>query len=150
MNQLSDNDLIDFVYKCAVENLKDEWIETESIKWYEHIVNLPEKERVVYTVTILDMQVNNGGFNQYFVNGYGQFAKETIKSLELINTYEISKILTRALNKVKNGLNDDIFRNNLLAGKIDSLHEDDNLDDYLDSLQHETIIMSVRMILKIY
>lgn len=91
--KMSDSALIDLVYESAVKGLKDEWLESKSSKWYDYIVNLPENEKVVYTIAVLDMQINNGGFNQYFVNGYGQFARETIKSLELINAQKTGEIL---------------------------------------------------------
>lgn len=97
--KISDSDLIDFVYESAVKGLKDEWLESGSSKWYEYIINLPEKEKVIYTVAILDMKINNGGFNQYFVNGYGQFARETIKSLELINANKTAKFYQKLLKK---------------------------------------------------
>lgn len=131
---MSDSDLIDFFYISAVKNIKDEWFESLSSKWYEYIINLPEKEQVAYTVVVLNQQVNNGGLNQYFVNGYGQFAKETIKYLNLINATKTAEILTNALSRVQNGLKDDVFRKKLLDGKIDSLYDDENLDDYLASL----------------
>jgi len=134
---ISDSDLIDFAYSSAVENLKEEWLETNSSEWYNHIISLPEKERVVYTISILDMEVNNGGFNQYFVNGYGQFARETIKGLELISACKTAEILAKALDRVQNGLADDDFRKKLLEGKIKDLYDSDKLDDYLMSLNEE-------------
>lgn len=134
---ISNSDLIDFIYTSAVENLKEEWLETSSPEWYNHIISLPEKERVVYTISVLDMEVNNGGFNQYFVNGYGQFARETIKSLELISACKTAEILTKALDNVQNGLDDDDFRKELLEGKINDLYDSDKLDDYLMSLDNE-------------
>lgn len=137
IKHISDSDLIDFAYSSAVENLKEEWLEASSAEWHNHIVNLPEKERVVYTVSILDMEVNNGGFNQYFVNGYGQFAKETIKSLELISAFKTAEILAKALDKVQNGLADNDFRKKLLEGKIENLYDSDELEDYLTFLDDE-------------
>ena len=97
MERISNSDLIDRIYSNAVEDLKEEWFKTNSTEWYNHIINLPEKEKVVYTIAVLDMEINNGGFNQYFINGYGQFAKETIESLKTISAFKASEILTKAL-----------------------------------------------------
>ena len=133
---MSDSEIIDFYYTAATIGIKESWFHIiENDNWYNYIINLPDKERVTYLVVILDEEVNNGGFNQYFINGYGQFANPTVNALELIKAEKIAKLLKLAIKKV-NTLNyeDVIFRQKLLRGEIDALYEDDYLDDYLDSL----------------
>lgn len=135
--QIPNSDLIDFVYSSAVKGIKEEWLESGSSKWYDYIVSLPEKELTVYTIALLDEEVNNGGFNQYFVNGYGQFSKETIESLNRIGAHKVSSILERAFYKIKGSIDDVVFRKKLLKGEINRLYEDDELDDYLSLLDDE-------------
>jgi hypothetical protein len=119
----------------ATKEIKEEWFKLKGdTRWYEYIVNLPEKEKVVYTVAILDEEVNNGGFNQYFINNYGQFAKETIRSLKVIKADRIALLLSNALDKVQSNLSDTRFREKLLLGKINKLYESEVLDDYLSNL----------------
>ncbi len=99
---------------------------------------MPRKQKVVYTVAILDEQVNNGGFNQYFTNGYGQFAVETIDCLKSIRAFKIMAFLEKAYVKInKDGLENSIFRKKLIEGNINELYESDSLDDYLGKLDNE-------------
>lgn len=137
MKEISDSDLIDFTYSSAIKNLKEDWLKDSSPEWYNYIINLKEKEKVVYTIAILDMEVNNGGFNQYFINGYGQFARETINSLKKIGANKTAEILIEVLGRIQNNLSDDTFRNNLLNGKIKDLYEDDILDNFLSFMDNQ-------------
>ena len=107
-------------------------------KWYNHITALPEKEKTVYHVAILDEEVDNGGFNQYFINGYGQFAMDTIISLNLIHANKTALILAKALHLVnQENIDNHIFRRELLLGNIERLYVDEELDDALVVLDEE-------------
>ena len=46
---------------------------------------------------LFDAQVCNGGLHQYFWNGYGQFAYETVAYLGLLGDTERARILRQAL-----------------------------------------------------
>ena len=50
-----------------------------------------------YCVWLFDAQVCNGGLHQYFWNGYGQFAYETVAYLGLLGDTERARILRQAL-----------------------------------------------------
>jgi hypothetical protein len=143
MNEIEDNELdnnlVDFYYSNAVKGINEEWLINIDENWYNYIFYLSEKEKVTYHIAILDEEVANGGFNQYFVNGYGQFAKDTIYSLKLIEANKTALILEKAYELVnKEKLRDDIFRNKLLLGKIKELYEyDNNLNNSLSELDDE-------------
>lgn len=133
---MSESEIIDYYYSRAVSVLKESWfINNEDEAWYNYIINLPNKEKATYLVAILDEQVNNGGFNQYFTNGYGQFSLLTINILEIIKAKNTMKLLSLAYQKVNiHNFKDSEFRKKLLSGEIEELYEDESLDDYLDSL----------------
>lgn len=138
IDEILNSGLIDLYYTSAVKDLKEEWLVRPYEKWYSHIFNLPEKEKVTYHISLLDEEVGGGGFNQYFVSGYGQFAKDTIDSLNLIKANKSALILEKALKYVNfNNLEDDIFRKKILFGEIDELYNDENLDDALSELDNE-------------
>nr|WP_294922358.1 DUF4375 domain-containing protein [uncultured Flavobacterium sp.] len=134
-----DENLVDFYYSNAVEGIKEEWLINIDENWYNYIYYLPEKEKVTYHIAILDEEVANGGFNQYFINGYGQFAKDTIGSLQLIKANKSALLLEKAYNFVnKEKVSDNIFRVELLSGKITGLYEFDNeLNNFLSELDDE-------------
>ncbi len=134
-NLMTDSDLIDHYYAIAVSALRQEWLNNSSYDhWYHHIISLPEKEKTTYLISILDMEVYNGGFNQYFINGYGQFVVETIIALQKIKALELANLLALAYSKINSEDNDSTtFRKKLFAGEINELY-DENIDLYLDSL----------------
>ncbi len=133
---MDNSELIDFVYNLATEGIRSEWFENnKSIKWFDYVIGLPEKLQTTYLIGILNMQVMNGGFNQYFVNGYGQFSFITIEALKKIGSTDIADLLQQALTEVnKEDLSQDIFRQQLLNGEIVSLYDDEVLDISLAKL----------------
>jgi hypothetical protein len=58
----------------------------------DELNRLPREIQVAYCIHILEAEVNNGGFHQYFANSSGMFALETIIALS-----EIGAPKTRAL-----------------------------------------------------
>lgn len=138
IDEITDSDIIDFYYSNAVKGIKEEWLVNLDEKWYNHINSLPEKEKVTYHIIILDEEVNNGGFNQYFINGYGQFVKDTVISLKLIKANKTALIIENAFKAInKENLDDNVFRSELLNGKINRLYEDENLDDFLNIMDEK-------------
>ena len=61
--------------------------------------NLTESQKQFYLNQNLEREVNNGGFNQYFWNSSGDFAHETIASLNLIGASHTAKILQQAIDQ---------------------------------------------------
>lgn len=136
ISDMSNDEIIDFYYSRAVSGIEESWFKKNGNKdWYNYIINLPHKELITYLIGILDQQVINGGFNQYFVNVYGQFAAVTIVALKIINAKEAVIILELAYKEVnKYGYDDITFGEKLYSGEIEELYEDEDLDDYLESL----------------
>jgi len=93
---LTNEELIDYVYldiagKFLNEKIED-WSQTK--QWYNTVFELSEPVRFTYCIGVLNMQVMNGGFEQYYDNDYGIFAEETLKGLKKIGaelTYELLK-----------------------------------------------------------
>lgn len=138
MQELNNSDLIDYYFRLAVKDFKEEWFLDDGQKWYDHVINLPLKERTVYLLAILEQQVNNGGFDQYFVNGYGQFALNTIDTLELIGAKTTALIVLSAYLIVNDqNLKPDVFRQKLASGEIDILFKSDYPNHHLERLDKE-------------
>ena len=57
---------------------------------------LSDAEKVFYYNQIFEMEVNNGGFDQYFFNTNDEYTSETIRSLRLIGAENTASILQEA------------------------------------------------------
>ena len=59
--------------------------------------NLNDKEKVFMSMALLEQEVNNGGFDQYFFNLGGIYNDILVSSAEAIKAYDIAKICKKAL-----------------------------------------------------
>lgn len=53
--------------------------------------------QIVYSTMMLEAEVDNGGFNQYFFNSSGKFADIALRSLKELNAVEYIDILQNAM-----------------------------------------------------
>src|SRR3954452_18294923 len=102
LDDLSNQELIDYVYtdiagKKVSEAVKDF---ADFRQWRQVVNELPEQAARVYRVGILNLQVINGGFMQYFDNGYGIFAYETLSDLEVLRADKTYGLLKDALESI--------------------------------------------------
>lgn len=133
---MNNQELIEKIYLESTKGIQKEWFVSEMPHWYSYVINLPKHLQVTYLTVILENQVINGGFHQYFVNAYGQFAKETVDALIEIGAFEKSNLLDKARNIVQGGLNDEEFRKGLINKTLGKLFIDDDLFDPLEDLDN--------------
>lgn len=80
----------DFDYVLSIIN---PWIE----KYLDHgVAALSAKEIVGVGVWLLEAEVNNGGFDQYYFNSAGELAVPTIEALRTIGAHCTASLLTAA------------------------------------------------------
>jgi hypothetical protein len=60
--------------------------------------SLSENEKYLFMVLKMLMEVNNGGFHQYFLNTDGVYSKDTLHFLNLIKETNFSNLLNKAIN----------------------------------------------------
>jgi len=92
---------------------------------------LSEAEQTAFCLNILEAQVNNGGFNQFFSNSSGYFALETLVALERIGATKTKQVLNQALSIAYPGgfpSEKDLHE--------EYLSEDDDSYDALNELDH--------------
>jgi hypothetical protein len=70
------------------------WNKSENDKDFE---SLNDFEKNVIFIEMLEGEVNNGGFDQYFFNSSGEYAHETLKALAEINAPKMAEILNQAI-----------------------------------------------------
>lgn len=134
---MSNIKLIEEKYADAVKGIKEEWFNEPNTNWYEYIIGLPIQLQFCYLIVVFHNQIFNGGFHQYFVNGYGQFAKETIEALKTIGALKKADLLEEALSIVNSDDDPDYtFRKKLLEKQIPQLFSTDVLFETLDNLDN--------------
>lgn len=58
---------------------------------------LPPGTAAIYTTWLVDVEVNNGGFNQFFFNPYGKLAGNALAGYELIGAEEYASVMRAAI-----------------------------------------------------
>ncbi len=60
--------------------------------------NLNDEQRIFYITQALEMEVNNGGFSQFFFNSDGCFGDELVSSFEKIGAIKTAEICKNAIS----------------------------------------------------
>lgn len=68
----------------------------------EHLEALTPNAKVLYVVQLLDGEVFNGGFHQYFSNSPGKYAHETLAALRELGAPRAAGLLQRAIDAFPN------------------------------------------------
>lgn len=98
--------------------------------------NEVEKLNPKANIEELEMEVNNGGFNQYFINS-GQNCYETLKTLKKMEKVETAKLLESAINLINpNHISENDFIEKLRKREVKELY-DDKISDELNKLDTE-------------
>ncbi|WP_164905499.1 DMP19 family protein [Flavobacterium sufflavum] len=98
-----------------------------------------EVEKVIPKANIeeLEMEVNNGGFNQYFINSSGQNCYETLKALKKNGKVKTAKLLENAINIINpNHIPEKEFVEKLRKNEVEELY-DEKIDAELNKLDTE-------------
>ena len=92
IESLPDEDLDEAAFLQVVRKL-------ESNGGYQRaiVMALSRVERMVFTTTNLELQVRNGGFNQYFWNPTGQYVREALAGYLLIGAELHAALVDKAI-----------------------------------------------------
>src|SRR5262245_10548228 len=81
--------LIDHLLDIRIaERLKDD---------YEILAGLSAGFRMLYSTWLLEAEVNNGGFNQFFWNSSGRFAREAVEGWKRIGAEQQAELTEEAI-----------------------------------------------------
>jgi uncharacterized protein DUF4375 len=80
-----------------------------------------DREEVARLVELLEGEINNGGFHQFFYNSSGNETSAMIRALKKIGAMKTAEIVTRAAAKFPRGMppKDRFKRQELLLEKVD-------------------------------
>jgi hypothetical protein len=82
-------------------------------------------QQMLYTTIILEGEVNNGGFNQYFWNTEGKFADQALAGFRLVEAEQYAGILQRAIAVQKQE-----------APEMQKYKDRDTLEAFSESYEH--------------
>ncbi len=122
----------------------------EKCKYGDDIEKLNEHERVFYVTQILEQEVNNGGFSQFFYNSSGDFSNELVDAFTKIGALKTAEICKKALAVFNGNVPSDRDEREELLDNLDCddvLSEcDDEFYEYEDNLEelNYTYIMEHR------
>jgi hypothetical protein len=88
---IPDNNLEQAIVDYVTANLTDYQSRLAGVS------NMPSGFQIVYSIWIFEGEVNNGGFNQFFLNPSGEFAEMALMSLKRLNAIKHYAILEKAI-----------------------------------------------------
>lgn len=95
IDSTSDDNLLQLVFDNLSEQLPDDY----KMEYDFITLNFNSSQQAIYLSWWLEAEVNNGGFNQYYSNSSGQYAKLMPKLLSKMKAPKFSELTDRA-NKI--------------------------------------------------
>ncbi len=92
LRALTNNELVPAVYAHVLHQVLPDLADEVAI-----VGALPKAIRAIYVTTLLDNEVLNGGFQQFFWNSSGEFALMALEALELLGASEHAAVLRSAI-----------------------------------------------------
>lgn len=105
----------------------------EKCQYGDDMNALSAPERLFYVVQTLEMEVNNGGFSQFFYNSSGAFAEELVRAFERIGASRTAEICGRALAALGRELPVDRDEREEMLDELDSDAVNDALEECDDA-----------------
>ncbi|UXE68991.1 MAG: DMP19 family protein [Chryseotalea sp. WA131a] len=121
----SDDNLLQIVFDNLSEKQTDNYE-----KEFEAVMSWNKSRQAIYMIWLLEAEVNNGGYNQFYFNSSGQFYKYLPDALRLIGANKFADLTERA-NKTFEKENDKITKHQ--DGTIEGFsksYEDNPLNDF--------------------
>ncbi len=104
---------------------------SEKCEYGDNMETINEEQRIFYITQALEMEVNNGGFSQFFFNSSGVFANELVSSFEKIGAIKTAEICKKAVSIFGNEIPTD--RDEIQAVLVpDDEKEEERIDEILN------------------
>ncbi len=138
MKHLIKIQLLLLTFSSCVQKNSSESVKVDTYEYVKNQLKRTEVEKLNPKANIgeLEMEVNNGGFNQYFINS-GQNCYETLKALQKNGKVETAKLLQSAINLINpNHISENDFVEKLRKREVEELY-DDKISAKLNKLDTE-------------
>lgn len=93
---------------------------------------LNEEQKTVLCMYILDMEVNSGGFDQFFFNTNNEWDDMLVASAKRIGAFDVARICEKAIEIIKSDLDEDTITQRL-NDECDKVFYEDS-QDYISRL----------------
>lgn len=94
IDTISDEEILQAVFDNLSEKQPNDYE-----KEYESVLSWNKERQAIYIIWILEAEVNNGGFNQFYFNSSGQFYKHLPEALKLVGAEQFGN-LTQEANEI--------------------------------------------------
>lgn len=129
--EIIDNTQDDKLLQTIFDNIETNFEEGEQYS-IDKISKLTKGQQAIFSIWMLQAEVNNGGFNQFYYNSSGQFSEMAKDGLEFIGAEKFAELVEKA-NRTYSEIKDELESKN--DGTIESFsesYEDNPLNDYDD------------------
>lgn len=136
-----DKNLLQVVFDNLIEKLKASHEDD-----YKTLVSWNKSRQAIYLIWVLEAEVNNGGYNQFYFNSGGQFYKDLPEALRLVGANKFAD-LTEKANKTFEQENEKITKHydGTLEGFSKS-YNDNPLNKYDDEFYNLNRIENLQQI----
>lgn len=105
----------------------------EKTQYGEEMSVLSDEERIFYITQTLEMEVNNGGFSQFFYNSSGDFSNELVGAFTAIGANTTAAICQKAIDAFGRDIPVDRDERQKMLDEMES----DELDEILEECDDE-------------
>ncbi|MCF6142526.1 DMP19 family protein [Flavobacterium sp. K77] len=119
--------LLIFVFSSCAQKSSSENAKVDTYENLKKELKGTEVEKVTPKANIdeLEMEVNNGGFNQYFINSSSQNCYETLKALKENGKAKTAKLLENAITLINpNDIPENEFLEKLRKREVEELYDE--------------------------
>ena len=122
---IPDENLVWAIWDYIWLKVGDDYADTDKI-----VSGLSVGIQAFYYIIILQGEVDNGGYNQYFFNSSGVYANKTLEAFKLIGATELQQNLEKAISIHLKEQDDPNLRN---------LYDEHTLESFLESYKYTTL-----------
>lgn len=87
--------IIDFIIEAKIGDEYD--------REYEIVTGLSKGMQYLYATWMMEAEVNNGGFHQFFFNSTGRFAREALEGCRVFGAAQYAELMKQAIEADKKG-----------------------------------------------
>lgn len=136
--------LLLFIFSSCTQKTSSESGKMDTFENVKRELKRTEVEKIIPKANIdeLDMEVNNGGFNQYFINSSNQNCYATLKALKKNGKIKKARLLESAINLINpNHFPESEFVEKLRKREVEELY-DEKISAELHKLDAEFYILA--------